>query len=848
MINKKTRLLMVMSMLFLIILSACKETRSENFKIHFDTSGGPLIESITYNGKDSYPFPNDPTKEGYIFDGWYFDNDSFEDSYSEDKLINKKIKSDVTLYAKWVLYVNVLNELEQRISSFEAHGNQFKIEMTIDLDITIDNEAASFQESFVILTQLDSAYTLVTSGDYTIVTYQKDDVIYQYSINHHHLINGVKLYDRQTLSMESLKDPLSELEFDFNHVDVTKVSANEYKVSGKIIDFMPSSTTSDLKDIFMSSGISEEDFNDMTIELSFVFNDESITYQIHMEFNIDDIRLSMNIDAIFSHQNFEMIDFSDDSSYFPMSSYETEIPININKPIVFTADTYYISSYYTYIEAGRYGIYRNNLEVEGLTIQLFNQNRDLTKYRVFNDVYNRYHFNPDNITNFFEIPTDGYYFITIDYPVAPEPYIIEFRSIESETDGIETPTFVVTESGVFNYEIESMYDFVSFSFDLGSNALVSITDSKGNHIYLNNYGDTYFASIVIPPEGFNHYITASNSIFYIHNPKGPSKGTLTIVVTPLVHAISPDDSMLLMSDQFSHDYVMTDYELPIQYIGIEVTERKKYTFEFSMVSGSLNDVEGYLYHSDGTSFATIRHNDSVILMPGSYYYSSSNYNVSVYSIKAVKSDIVETSHHIDFLETYNQITGSPQLQPKISGTINYKNEFIVYYFTLAETKDIVFFQNNMFELYDSMSNRLDIVNLSNRFVYRLEAGDYFIVVTHPNYYTEDFFPFDYSLTLYIFNGGGEDTSVYPFFEVIPFGFEGKTATMDYSGDYDGYTFTLTKTTTVSIVSSYRAQLIKDNRIIYSSVENQEMTLEAGTYVIICSTYHPTWTVRVMIKN
>jgi len=333
-------------------------------------------------------------------------------------------------------------------------------------------------------------------------------------------------------------------------------------------------------------------------------------------------------------------------------------------------------------------------------------------------------------------------------------------------------------------------------------------DSNSNHIYINKAGESYFTSIEIPIEGFNHYVTDENPIFYIHNPEGPSSGTLTIEVTSMVHAIQPDESMLLMDDQFSDDYVLTDYDLPSQYIGIEVTERKRYTFEFLMVSGDLNDAEGYLYRVDGSSFATIRHNDSVILMPGSYYYRSSNDFVSVYSIRAVTTAVIETAHHIDFLESYNQITGSPQLQPKFSGTIHYFGEFIIYYFTLTEKKDIVFFQDNMFELYDSMSNRIDIVNLSNRFVYRLEAGDYFIIVTHPEYYTEDFFPVDYAL----------------------------------------YTFTLTKTTKISILSSYRAQLLKDNRIIDSSIENEEKTLEAGTYTIMCNTYYPTWTVRVMIKD
>jgi hypothetical protein len=145
-----------------------------------------------------------------------------------------------------------------------------------------------------------------------------------------------------------------------------------------------------------------------------------------------------------------------------------------------------------------------------------------------------------------------------------------------------------------------------------------------------------------------------------------------------------------------------------------------------------------------------------------------------------------------------------------------------------------------------MSNRIDIKRLSTRFVYRLEAGDYFVRVNFQSYYSSLSFPVDYSLILFIFNGGTGDTSVYPFDEVVPFGIEGKTATMDYSGDYDGYTFTLTETQQVSFFTTDTAILLKDNLIYNSSLNSGIKTLPAGNYTIMCNTYRETWTIHVRI--
>ena len=69
----------------------------KNFTIMFDTNGGSTVEGTNANYNTKITSPNNPTKDGYTFEGWYKDSNlstpwSFE---------NDPIKEDTTLYAKW---------------------------------------------------------------------------------------------------------------------------------------------------------------------------------------------------------------------------------------------------------------------------------------------------------------------------------------------------------------------------------------------------------------------------------------------------------------------------------------------------------------------------------------------------------------------------------------------------------------------------------------------------------------------------------------------------------------------------------------------------------------------------
>lgn len=84
----------------LIILSISACDNDINYSIYFDTNGGTEVEPIKTDGESEISMPDNPTKEGYVFDGWYWDDDVFEDRVTEESLSD--VTSDVTVYAKWV--------------------------------------------------------------------------------------------------------------------------------------------------------------------------------------------------------------------------------------------------------------------------------------------------------------------------------------------------------------------------------------------------------------------------------------------------------------------------------------------------------------------------------------------------------------------------------------------------------------------------------------------------------------------------------------------------------------------------------------------------------------------------
>ncbi len=69
--------------------------------IHFDSKGGVEVKTIALAIGDTVTVPADPTKQGYIFGGWYTDESCSQKFVFPAKMPDYENKS-ITVYAKWI--------------------------------------------------------------------------------------------------------------------------------------------------------------------------------------------------------------------------------------------------------------------------------------------------------------------------------------------------------------------------------------------------------------------------------------------------------------------------------------------------------------------------------------------------------------------------------------------------------------------------------------------------------------------------------------------------------------------------------------------------------------------------
>lgn len=95
---KKMRFILLF-LLIVFLMSSC--TPINTITIHFESNGGTDVTSVTSDGQSIEAMPFAPTKEGFVFAGWFYDNDTFLILFEEEDLIDHPLNQDTTLYAKW---------------------------------------------------------------------------------------------------------------------------------------------------------------------------------------------------------------------------------------------------------------------------------------------------------------------------------------------------------------------------------------------------------------------------------------------------------------------------------------------------------------------------------------------------------------------------------------------------------------------------------------------------------------------------------------------------------------------------------------------------------------------------
>lgn len=73
------------------------DTITTKHTVTFETNGGSAIASVEVEDGNAVSKPNEPTREGYKFLGWFLDDETFANTYDFTTLVT----TDVTLYANW---------------------------------------------------------------------------------------------------------------------------------------------------------------------------------------------------------------------------------------------------------------------------------------------------------------------------------------------------------------------------------------------------------------------------------------------------------------------------------------------------------------------------------------------------------------------------------------------------------------------------------------------------------------------------------------------------------------------------------------------------------------------------
>lgn len=136
-------------------------TEVNYYTITFDTAGGSSIDSIVVKENDTITKPNDPTKEGYTFLGWYIGDEEFN--------FEDLVKSDLTLVAKWEENKN--SNSTGSSSGGTITNNTNKINLNNNLSATVYTKSTGSQNCFfyIFASNLqdlypDASYSAISNG------------------------------------------------------------------------------------------------------------------------------------------------------------------------------------------------------------------------------------------------------------------------------------------------------------------------------------------------------------------------------------------------------------------------------------------------------------------------------------------------------------------------------------------------------------------------------------------------------------------------------------------------------------------------------------------------------------
>lgn len=166
--NKRKVIIGIIILLILIaILLWFLLNRNAKYEVSFDSNGGSYVASIIVDENGLATKPEDPTRENYVFAGWYYNDELFD--------FSKPITGDIKLEARWVETGRVAGiELEQKNLTLKI-DDEVKLNAIIKPEDALDKTVTwSSSDTNIVSVDSNGNIKALKEGTATITVTTKD--------------------------------------------------------------------------------------------------------------------------------------------------------------------------------------------------------------------------------------------------------------------------------------------------------------------------------------------------------------------------------------------------------------------------------------------------------------------------------------------------------------------------------------------------------------------------------------------------------------------------------------------------------------------------------------------------
>ena len=140
----------------LFAFSACSKVE---FKVNFVVDGA-VYATLNTNGEEIIKMPENPTKDDYDFDGWYWDKDTWQTPFTANSLLDAPLSSDMNVYCKWKPKTVRVSGILLNKSEVSLHVNETEI-------LTATITPANATDTSVLWESSNATIATVTGGKIT---------------------------------------------------------------------------------------------------------------------------------------------------------------------------------------------------------------------------------------------------------------------------------------------------------------------------------------------------------------------------------------------------------------------------------------------------------------------------------------------------------------------------------------------------------------------------------------------------------------------------------------------------------------------------------------------------------